>query len=219
MGPGNIAGPGEPDLSLPDSLEPEELRARLDAGEWVIDLRNRVAYSAEHLKGTISFEYGKGTSFTTYVGWLFPYGRKLTLVGSREDVENAIRDLSRIGIDSPDAALGEDPHELAPAAPVSSYPRLTWEEMAAQRKPGEAVLDVRRAEEYKESRIEGAVNIPLHELVNRMGEVPSGRIWVHCGSGYRSGVAASLLDRAGHDVVQIDDAFERAAAAGLPIAA
>jgi rhodanese-related sulfurtransferase len=42
---------------------------------------------------------------------------------------------------------------------------------------------------------------------------------VHCGSGYRSGVAASLLERAGHDVVQVDDAFDRAAAAGLPVAA
>jgi rhodanese-related sulfurtransferase len=91
--------------------------------------------------------------------------------------------------------------------------------MAAQRKPGEAILDVRRADEHKASRIEGAVNIPVHELLNRLDEVPAGRIWVHCGSGYRSGVAASLLERAGHDVVQIDDAFDRAAQAGLPTAA
>jgi glyoxylase-like metal-dependent hydrolase (beta-lactamase superfamily II)/rhodanese-related sulfurtransferase len=219
MGPANSAGPGEPDLSVPESLDPEELRARLEAGEWVVDLRNRVAYASEHLKGTISFEYGTGGSFSTYLGWLFPYDRKLTLVGSREDVENAIRDLSRIGIDSPDAALGEDPRALAPDAAVSSYPRVDWEGMLAERQPDEVILDVRRADEHKASRIEGAVNIPLHELLTRLDEVPSGRLWVHCGSGYRSGVAASLLERAGHDVVQIDDAFDRAAAAGLPVAA
>ncbi|KHL03249.1 MBL fold metallo-hydrolase [Sinomonas humi] len=219
MSPGNMAGPGEPDLDVPESLDPAELRARLETGEWVVDLRNRVAYSSEHLRGTVSFEYGNGNSFSTYLGWLFPYGKKLTLVGSRADVENAIRDLSRIGIDSPDAALGEDPRELAPDAAISSYPRVTWEGMAAQRQPGEAILDVRRADEHRASRIEGAVNIPLHELLNRLDEVPGGRLWVHCGSGYRSGVAASLLERAGHDVVQIDDAFDRAAEAGLPIAA
>ena len=47
----------------------------------------------------------------------------------------------------------------------------------------------------------GAVNIPLHELLTRLDEVPAGRLWIHCGSGYRSGVAASLLERAGKDPV------------------
>ncbi|WP_415855711.1 rhodanese-like domain-containing protein [Sinomonas sp. G460-2] len=218
MSPRNLTGPTEADLSVPDSLDPEELRARLAAGEWVVDLRNRVAYAAEHLRGTISFEYGTGKAWPTYLGWLFPYDRKLTLVGSRDDVENAIRDLSRIGIDSPDAALGEDPRRLAPNAPVSSYPRATWQEVAAQRQPDETILDVRRAEEHKATRVDGSVNIPIHELLSRLDELPSGKIWVHCASGYRAGVAASLLDREGRDVVHIDDSFAQAPAAGLPIA-
>ena len=218
MGPANAAGPSEPDLSVPESLSPEELKARLDAGEWVVDLRNRVAYSSEHLKGTISFEYGNGASFTTFLGWVFPYDRQLTLVGSREDVENAIRDLSRIGIDSPDAAVGEAPQKLAPEAPVSSYPRVGWQGLVSDRPEQEPILDVRRTEEYESAHIDGAVNIPLHELLNRMDEVPDGRVWVHCGSGYRSGVAASLLERAGRQVVQIDAMFDEAADAGLPMA-
>ena len=217
MGPANAAGPSEPDLSVPDSLEPAELKARLEAGEWVVDLRHRVAYSAEHLKGTVSFEYGNGASFTTFLGWVFPYEKQLTLVGSREDVENAIRDLSRIGIDSPDAAVGENPGDLAPDVPVTSYPRVGWHGVLADRPAGETILDVRRVEEYEGSRIEGAVNIPLHELVTRMDEVPAGRVWVHCGSGYRSGVAASLLERAGRDAVHIDAMFDDAADAGLPM--
>ena len=217
MGPANLAGPGAPDLGVPEPLDAAELRRRLEAGEWVVDLRSRVAFSAEHLKGTVSFEYGDGTSFTTYMGWVIPWGQKLTLVGSREEVEKAIRDLSRIGIDSPSAALGEDPALLAPGTTLSSYRRARWEDVTAERQPGEAILDVRRVEEHRASRIEAAVNIPLHELLNRLDEVPRGRIWVHCGTGYRSGVAASLLQRAGHEVVQIDDRFERAAEAGLPV--
>ena len=57
------------------------------------------------------------------------------------------------------------------------------------------VLDVRQAREYDDGHIPGAVNIPLHELSKRIGEVPNGEVWVHCASGYRSSIAASMIDR------------------------
>ena len=79
------------------------------------------------------------------------------------------------------------------------------------------MLDVRRADEFAESHVAGAVNVPLHELLGRLGELPEGRIWVHCASGYRAGVAASLLQRAGRDVVQIDARFREAAPAGVQL--
>ncbi|MBG6218882.1 glyoxylase-like metal-dependent hydrolase (beta-lactamase superfamily II)/rhodanese-related sulfurtransferase [Arthrobacter sp. CAN_A6] len=217
MGPANTQGPGPADLSVPNSLEPAELSRRLEDGEWVVDLRNRVAYASNHLQGSVSFEYGDGSSFTTFLGWVLPWDKKLTLVGERDDVENAIRDLSRIGIDSPDAALGTDPHKLAPDTAAVSYPRLGWEEMLSERPDTETILDVRRTDEYVSSRIPGAVNIPLHELLTRMDEVPAGKLWIHCGSGYRSGVGASLLQRAGKDVVHIDAMFGHAEKAGVPL--
>lgn len=52
-------------------------------------------------------------------------------------------------------------------------------------------------DEHDAAHLPGSVNIPLHELLARMGEVSTGRLWVHCGSGYRAGIAASLLQRAG----------------------
>lgn len=204
MAPANIKGPGPADLSVPESLDPAELSRRLEDGEWVVDLRNRVAFAISHLQGSVSFEYGRGSSFTAYLGWVLPWGRQLTLVGGRTDVEKAIRDLSRIGIDSPDAALGTEPAALAAGTAVVSYPRMGWQEMLRRRGAGDVVLDVRRPEEYDAGHLAGAVNIPLHELLARMAEVPGGKVWVHCASGYRSGVAASLLQRAGRDVVHVD---------------
>lgn len=204
MAPANIKGPGPADLSVPESLDPAELSRRLEDGEWVVDLRNRVAFASSHLQGSVSFEYGRGSSFTAYLGWVLPWGRQLTLVGGRTDVEKAIRDLSRIGIDSPDAALGTEPAALAAGTAVVSYPRMGWQEMLRRRGAGDVVLDVRRPEEYDAGHLAGAVNIPLHELLARMAEVPGGKVWVHCASGYRSGVAASLLQRAGRDVVHVD---------------
>ena len=79
------------------------------------------------------------------------------------------------------------------------------------------VLDVRRQLEWAEAHIKGAVHIPLHELPGRLDHVPPGEVWVHCHSGYRSTVAASLLAARGRQVVGVDDDFGNAAAAGLPI--
>ena len=80
-----------------------------------------------------------------------------------------------------------------------------------------AVLDVRRILEWAESHIDGAVHIPLHELRDRIREVPPAETWVHCRSGYRAVIAASLLQAARHAVVAIDDDYTRAADAGLPL--
>jgi rhodanese-related sulfurtransferase len=72
------------------------------------------------------------------------------------------------------------------------------------------VLDVRQSGEFADSHVDHAVNIALHELAGRVGEVPAGEVWVHCASGYRASIAASILDRHERDVVLIDDEFRRA---------
>ncbi len=215
MGPSNLKGPAPVDLSVPEPLDPDELARRLDRGEWVVDLRERVAFADSHFTGAVSFEYGDGSSFTTFLGWTLPWGDRITLAGSEHQVEQAIRDLSRIGIDSPDAAIGAGPDEIAPPVPTSGYPRVDWETFLAQRPETEEVLDVRRSEEYAESHIADAMNIPLHELLTRTKEVPAGPVWVHCASGYRAGVAASLLQRAGKEPIHIDADFGDAEAAGV----
>ena len=217
MNPANLKGPAPVNLAVPEPLNAEELMRRLDAGQWVVDLRERVAFADNHLTGAVSFEYGDGSSFTTFLGWVLPWGDQITLTGSKEEVEQAIRDLSRIGIDSPDAAIGTGPNDFAPQAPTSQYSRVDWDGFLARHPEEETVLDVRRADEYGQSHIAGAVNIPLHEILTRMDEVPDGKVWVHCGSGYRAGVASSLLQRGGKDPIHIDAAFPDAQPAGVTL--
>ena len=79
------------------------------------------------------------------------------------------------------------------------------------------VLDVRRADEWHQSHIGGATNLPIHELPDRLGELPAATLYVHCETGYRASVACSLLDRAGRSAVLVDDEFANAARVGLPI--
>ena len=80
-----------------------------------------------------------------------------------------------------------------------------------------ALLSRRRADEHDAARIDGAVNIPLHELVERVAEVPPGEVWVHCAGGYRASVAASVLDAAGRSLVAVDDTFDNAEKVGLQL--
>jgi rhodanese-related sulfurtransferase len=75
-----------------------------------------------------------------------------------------------------------------------------------------------RNSERAGGHIDGSVHIPVHELHGRIGEVPDGTVWVHCAGGMRAAIAASLLDAAGRDVVAVDDGFDAAAEAGLPLA-
>ncbi|WP_131740269.1 MBL fold metallo-hydrolase [Actinomadura roseirufa] len=202
MGARNLAGAGPADLSPPSPVTPDGLAERIIDGEWVVDLRDRTAYAAEHVAGTVGVELGR--DFSTYLGWLLPSGVPLTLVGdSARQVADAQRQLVRIGVDRPAGAAVGAPADLAAADRLRSYRTATFAEIPA----GATVLDVRRDDERAAGALPDSTHIPLHALEDRMAEVPPGRIWVHCMSGFRASIAASLLDRAGRDVILIDDDF------------
>lgn len=214
MGPANAAGPSEPDLSPPSVADATELRRRIEAGEWVVDLRSRIAFAAGHAPGTLNF--GLDGGFATYLGWLVAWGTPITLLGeTAEEVAEAQRELVRIGIDRPAAHATGGPEDWSDRG-LSSFETATFADLAQVRHHREVVvLDVRRADEHDAARIDGAVNVPLHELWDRLGDVPAGEVWVHCAGGYRASVAASMLDATGRTLVAIDDSFDNAEQVGL----
>ncbi len=66
------------------------------------------------------------------------------------------------------------------------------------------LLDVRDVSEYENDRVEGALNIPLSELRDRLGELPTNeRIWVHCQVGQRAYYATRALRLYGFDAVNL----------------
>ncbi len=203
MGLLNREGLGAADLTPPEPVDAVELARRIHAGEWVVDLRARRVFAASHLAGTLGFELSD--SFTTYLGWLIPWGAALTLIGADADeVAEAQRQLSRIGIDRPAGATTEPVAELAGGLELRTYPVASFADLLAA---GDVrVLDVRRTDERADGALPGSMSIPLPELAARIREVPTDeRIWVHCLSGYRASIATSLLDAAGRDVVLVDD--------------
>jgi hydroxyacylglutathione hydrolase len=217
MGPANRRGPDAPDLAPPPAAGPAELRRRIQAGDWVVDLRQRRDFAGRHLAGSVSVELGD--PFATYLGWTMAWGTPLTLLGdSAGQVARAQRELARIGIVPAAAATGTI-DQLANGR-VACYQVSDFAGLAAGWGTTErVVLDVRRPDEWRAGHLAGAVHIPFWEVERRPGEIPAGEVWVHCASGFRASIAASLLDRAGRRVVHVDDDWERAERLGLPVTA
>jgi glyoxylase-like metal-dependent hydrolase (beta-lactamase superfamily II)/rhodanese-related sulfurtransferase len=226
MGARNTAGADLIDLTPVAAADPAELAARISDGEWVVDLRSRKAFAHRHLTGTLSF--GLDGPMSTWLAWMAPWGAPITLLGeSEQQVSDAQRELARIGIDRPAAAATGEPEQWAGGDDrrLSQLITATFTDLAGVRAgtpphglPAvDVLLDVRMTNEWRTDHIDGAVHIPLPDLPRRLADVPPGTVWVHCGSGYRAAAATSLLQRAGRQVVHIDDAYADAAGTGVPI--
>jgi hydroxyacylglutathione hydrolase len=197
---------------LPEAkpLDVEGLQAALaDDGVVVVDTRaDRAAFMGAHLEGSLYAPFDK--SFPTIVGSYVRPEQEIVLVIDEAQVEDAVRDLIRIGFDhvrghvSP--SLLEDP---ALAHRLSSIPVVDFGDVEATREQsGVTVLDVRGASEHAAGSVPGALNIAHTRLLDRLDEVPEGgELLVHCRSGARASAAVALLEREGRKVSLVDDLF------------
>ncbi len=227
MGPANQRGAGPIDLSLPMVATADDIARRIAAGEWVVDLRHRQAFAADHVLGALSFDvHGNAV---TYLGWMIDWGTPITLLGADAvEVQTMQRELVRIGIDRPVGyAVGTSADWASSSAPRSWYRRVTHVDLAQALAddPNLPVLDLRRNTEFDNGYVLGAKHVPLHELRGRIDEVrrwaddtsKHGPVWAYCGSGFRASVGASLLDGLDIPVVHVDDDFSNAETSGLMI--
>jgi hydroxyacylglutathione hydrolase len=207
MGERNRQGAPAPDLSPPPRLEGGQIRRMAATDAWVVDLRERRAFAAGHLEGTINLP--QEAPFTTYLGWLLPNGAPLVLMAETAHAVAAAQvNLARIGIEGlAGQHVGPLP-TVAPREAVPSYPVRSFADLGpAIRVAGNVALDVRRREEWDKGHLDGALHMPLHEIEERIDSLPPGTLWVHCAAGYRATIAASLLARHGREVVLIGDGF------------
>jgi glyoxylase-like metal-dependent hydrolase (beta-lactamase superfamily II)/rhodanese-related sulfurtransferase len=210
MDPLNRAGAGTPRPAR--LVTADQVAAALSGGRWVVDTRTSATHAQGHLRGSVGFQYGD--QFATYVGWLVPWGDELVLLADEfVTLEAAVAQLAGIGIE------GVDGHLLGRGVRFdSSFRRADWSEFARAQHSDQqpVVVDVRQADEWSSGHLLGAINVPIQDLERAAAGLPAGELWVHCKSGYRAGIAASLLHRLGHDVVHVDDAWERVGELALP---
>ena len=191
----NRAGPAlRAERPLPPALSPTSVAAEIERGAIVLDARPFADYAAGHVPGSLHVPLDG--QYASWVGTLVGPDDRLVLVSDPARTEEAVMRLARVGYENLSGVL--DGGVPGWAAAGRRLQRAAAEAVIGAIRAGRRVLDVRRAPEWNDSHLEGAHHIPLAQLAARAGELDRGAEWVVvCASGYRSGIALSVLERAG----------------------
>jgi rhodanese-related sulfurtransferase len=210
------------DEALARELTPlslDRVLALQEVGAQLLDTRDPSEFSAAHLAGSLNI--GLSGQYATWAGTILSREKPIVIIANPgAERESALR-LGRIGFDH---VVG---HLEGGLASLKARPDLTRKtdrvspvlasEFVAN---GELCpVDVRTPHERDAKRIQGSVGIPLNRLEERLSELPRNRpLLVHCAGGYRSSIAASLLQRAGFTkVVELAGGVAAWEAARLPL--
>lgn len=208
------------DLPPLGGLSPLELDGMLKAGEIALDVRPMDEFAAGHVPGSVNIALGG--QFASWAATVLGLASHPVLIAETDaQIEEARIRLARVGIEELDGYLaGGVAAWKQSGQPLAIVAQIGAQELEQRLGAGKVqVLDVRRQPEWDAGHVEGAAWWPLDNF--RVSppeidhEVP---LAVHCKGGYRSMIAASLLQRAGfRNVINLIGGFDAWQQANLPI--
>jgi hydroxyacylglutathione hydrolase len=194
------------ELALERQLKPLELDRVLALkaeGAQILDTREPDEFAAAHLAGSINI--GLSGQYTTWAGTVLDHAHPIVIIAApgREN-ESAVR-LGRIGFDHVAGYLQNGLQSLETRPELVVFPERLSAPFAAEllssSKPP-VLIDVRAPREREQKQISGSLGLPLNHLSERAAELPKNRaLLVHCAGGYRSSIAASILQKEGFEQV------------------
>jgi rhodanese-related sulfurtransferase len=210
----NEAGPRlRREIPMPRALPPDAFReAAKDA--LVVDVRAVQEYALSHIPGSLSIAFRE--AYATWLGWLVPLGTPLLFVLGEMPIEQVIDESLLIGQERFAGRLegGMEAWERVGLA-VRALPGARPDAARQLVSDGATAVDVREPDEYAAGHISGALHIPLGRLQSELARVTRDRpVLTYCAMGERSTTAASLLERAGFDVRNLEGGIEAWRAAG-----
>ena len=200
------------DKVLEQNLRPlslGEFRQAMENGAMVIDSGEEHFYEKGHIPGSINFPL-EG-QFAIWVGSLVPIDRQLVLVTLPGNEYETVLRLARVGFENVAGYLegGMDTWEQA-GLPVRTITSIEPEQLMDYKDKGYALLDVRRNTEVETEHVEGAINLSLIDLPERLHELDRhGKYMIYCAGGYRSMIASSILTNHGFEnIINIHGGFD-----------
>jgi glyoxylase-like metal-dependent hydrolase (beta-lactamase superfamily II)/rhodanese-related sulfurtransferase len=191
-------------------------------GAQILDTRDAIEFAAAHLAGGLNV--GLDGQYATWAGTVLAQDRPIVVIADPgRERESAIR-LGRIGFDQIAgyleggmASLASRPDLTRATERVSAARAAEWLADTEGRVP--VAIDVRGPGERERKRLAVSLSVPLNHLAERLAEIPGGRpLLVYCAGGYRSSIAASVLQHHGFtDVAEIAGGIAAWEAANLPI--
>jgi rhodanese-related sulfurtransferase/glyoxylase-like metal-dependent hydrolase (beta-lactamase superfamily II) len=201
-------------------IDVDVLLSLQSVGAQVLDVRDAAEYARAHLKGSVNI--GLGGSYATWAGTILDRERPIVIIAEPGRQEEAAMRLGRIGFDSVVGYLRDGISALESRTDLmTGTTRVTPAEandLLSSASPP-LVVDIRAPREWQKSHIDGSVNIPLNHLVERIKELPVEQpVLVHCAGGYRSSIAAGVLQRHGRNkLTELNGGLAAWEAAGLPV--
>jgi rhodanese-related sulfurtransferase/glyoxylase-like metal-dependent hydrolase (beta-lactamase superfamily II) len=211
------------DQALERGMKPLTIDAVLTlqaAGAQILDTRDPTEFAAAHLAGSINI--GLRGQYATWAGSILDRAHPIVIIANpgREN-ESAVR-LGRIGFDHVAGYLKDGLYSLQSepqrvALTESLNAQFAAELLSSNQPP--LAIDVRAPKEREQKYIAGSLSIPLNHLVEKLETLPKERaLLVYCAGGYRSSIAASLLQRHGFErVAEIAGGIAGWEAAKLPV--
>jgi hydroxyacylglutathione hydrolase len=201
------------------ALSPEELDRMLKDGELALDVRSGDEFASGHVPGSVNIALGG--QFASWAGTVLGLTAHPVLIAATdEQIEEARLRMARVGIEALDGYLAGGVAAWKQAGlPLTTVSQTTAQELERQLQSRKVqVLDVRRAPEWQAGHIEQAIWWPLDNFRVSPPEIDRDvPLAVHCKSGYRSMIAASLLQRAGfRRVINVAGGFDAWQQANLP---
>jgi hydroxyacylglutathione hydrolase len=177
-----------------------------------IDTRPNADFAQQHIADSINIPIS-ANGFGTYVGSLVDYTQPTFFIAYQTDVQTVINALLAIGVDDVRGYFTPDVIERSPRK--NRVQHMTAKQIAQAQLP---ILDVRGTSEYRAEHIPNTYAMPLGDVLTRMGELPPDtRFAVQCGSGVRSQLVVSLLQKYGYrQVVNMQGGITAWKKAGLP---
>ena len=189
-------------------------------GAQILDTRDPDEFGAAHLAGSINI--GLGGQYATWAGTVLDRTHPIVIIADpgREN-ESAMR-LGRIGFDHVAGYLQNGLHSLKSRPELIKFTErfsapFAAEVLSSSQPP--LAIDVRTLPEREQKHIGGSLAIPLNRLAENLKMLPQNRpLLVYCAGGYRSSIAASLLQGRGFDSVgEIAGGIAAWEAARLPV--